>query len=270
MSEEKLSTTRLAEQAGIELKQLFRLLAECGWIVRDGKQWRLTAHGEFEGGSYQKSEKFGEYIVWPKSVLDNPLISNFVEPWLSATRLGELNGISATCINQMLTELGWLEKDQRGWMLTELGTRHGGSQRNGKHGFYVLWPKDIRNNRLFADMAANVNGSVRGPCLDGHAVDNAGEQVIDNWLYLQQLPHAFRHPIPGSDYHCSFFLPQRRVFIDYWGFDFSTGSLSEKMARQDFYKANGLRYIELGDDDLPQINEALRQKLLPFGIQIGN
>lgn len=268
MSKEKLSTTRLAEQANIELKQLFRLLADNGWIVREGKQWRLTAHGEFEGGSYQHSDKFGDYIVWPASLAKHPLLANFVEEWLSATRLGELHGISGSTMNNMLSELGWLEKDQRGWMLTELGGQHGGSQRNGKHGFFVIWPNAVLQNKLLTDMIANVTAKERGLCLDGHEVNNAGEQKIDNWLYLHQLTHAWHHPVPGSDYTCTFYLPQRKVFIDYWGFDFSTGSLSGKLARQDFYKANGLRHIELGDDDLNELDDVLRKKLLPFGVQL--
>ena len=195
-------------------------------------------------------------------------MANHVEEWLSATRLGELYGISGSTMNNLLAELGWLEKDQRGWMLTEAGDKAGGSQRNGKHGFFVIWSKVIRDNKLFGDAVANVNAGVRGPCLDGHEVNNAGEQKIDNWLYLHQLAHAWHRRVPGSDYTCTFYLPQRKVFIDYWGFDLSTGSLSEKLARQDYYKANGLRHIELGDDDLDKLDDVLRKKLLPFGIQI--
>ena len=52
----KISTTRIAELAKIEVRQLFKLLNDQGWIKREGDHWRLTNHGEFEGGSYQKSD----------------------------------------------------------------------------------------------------------------------------------------------------------------------------------------------------------------------
>ncbi|HEY9032681.1 MAG TPA: hypothetical protein VIN71_01985 [Pseudomonadales bacterium] len=266
--DDKLSTTRLAEQAGMEARQLFRQLAENGWIERVGKQWKLTGQGELQGGSYQHSDKYGDYIVWPRNLLDGPGARSEADSWLSATRLAELYGSSAPCVNNLLAELGWQERDQRGWMLTESGGRHGGSQRNGKHGFYVLWPAGIRDNTLFIELINNVTGKVRGTCLDGHQVSNAGEQQIDNWLYLHHLVHACHHPVPGSVYSAGFYLPQRKIFIDYWGFDFSTGSLSDKLARQAFYQANGLRHIEIGDDDLPRLDEVLKQKLLPFGVQL--
>lgn len=269
MSDEKLvSTSRLAEQMKTDAKALFQLLTELGWIVRDENKWKLTAHGELEGGQYQRSEKYGEYIVWPQSLAQHPLLaSNNNEP-VSATRLAEIYNISAFCINALFSELGWLDKDQRGWMLTELGAKHGGSQRNGKHGFFVLWPASIVEHSLFKTALNNLLALERGPCLDGLLVSNAGEQRINNWLYLHQIVRAYRHPVPGAAFNASFYLPARKVYIDYWGFDFSTGSLSEKLAKQDYYKAHGLRFIEIGDDELNKLDEILPKKLLPFGIQL--
>lgn len=268
MNDEILSTTRLAELLKTDGKQLFRLLQEQGWIIRDNNQWKLTAHGELEGGSYQHSEKYGDYIVWPASLAAHPLLQAGGREELSATRLGEYYGISAHCINSVFAELGWLDKDQRGWMLTELGAKNGGIQRNGKHGFFVLWPSAVRQQPLFSAMLDNVTGKQRGACLDGLLVASSGEQRINNWFYLHHIVRAYKHPVPGSAYQCTFYLPVRKVFVDYWGFDFSTGSLSEKLDRQAFYQANGLRHIELNDEDLPRLDEVLPKKLLPFGIQL--
>lgn len=263
-----ISTTRLAEQMKIDAKLLFQLLAELGWIIRDENKWKLTAHGELEGGQYQQSDKYGEYIVWPQSLSQHALLAaNNNEP-LSASRLAELYGVSAHCINSVLSNLGWLEKDQRGWMITDLGSQHGGSQRNGKHGFFVLWPASLRENALFSEVMANITAQKRGPCLDGLVVNNAGEQRINNWLYLHHIVRGYRHPVPGANFTANFYLPTRKVFIDYWGFDLTTGSLSDKLARVDFYKAHGLRYIEISDEDLDKLDEVLPKKLLPFGIQL--
>lgn len=269
MTDDKLlSTSRLADLLKTDARQLFRLLSDNGWIVRENNQWKLTAHGELEGGSYQHSDKYGEYIVWPQTLAQHPLLQAGGREALSATRLGELYGVSAYCINSVLSGLGWQDKDQRGWMLSELGAKQGGEQRNGKHGFFVLWPAAIRDNALLVAMLDNLTGKQRGVCLDGLAVNNSGEQRINNWLYLHQLVRAYHHPVPGSSYTSTFYLPQRKVFVDYWGFDFSTGSLADKLDRQAFYQANGLRHIEIGDDDLDKLDEVLPKKLLPFGIQL--
>lgn len=267
---QEVSTSRLASLLKMEVAALFRLLTEQGWIVRESKQWHLTDHGMLEGGRYQESAQYGRYIVWPNSLIHHPLLQNGGRDYLSATRLGDLYQLSAYSINSLLADLGWLDKEPQGWMLSELGKRQGGMQRNGKHGFFVLWPLDIQQNSLLQDRLDNATGKKRGPCLDGLSVNNAGQQRLNNWLYLHHIVRAWQHPVPGSSFNCTFYLPARKIFIDYWGLDPSTGSLTEKMDRQAFYRANGLRFIDLNDEDVQQLDEVLPQKLLDHGMSLFN
>lgn len=67
-----LSRSALAEKLGVSLKELTQHMIDAGWIVQEGKQWQLTAKGEFEGGIYRDSHKYGRYIVWPASVVNQP------------------------------------------------------------------------------------------------------------------------------------------------------------------------------------------------------
>lgn len=264
----KLSTTRIAELASMDARQLFRLLQEKGWIRREENHWRLTPHGELEGGSYQHSDKYGDFIVWPETILQNPAIAGFEEEWISATRLAECHGLTPRIINCLLSELGWIDRDPHGWMITPRGRLVGGEQRNGKQGFFVMWPGSVSHNQELVSAIANVAGKSGGLSLDGHPVQNAGERKIDNWLYLHNIAHAYRRELPGSDLHCAFYLPARKIYIDYWGFDSSTGSLAEKLSREAFYREHGYHCIELRDEDLGQLDEVLPQKLLQFGLQV--
>lgn len=268
MTDEKLSTSRLAELLHIDSKQLFRLLSDKGWIVRVDNRWRLTAHGEVEGGSYQHSEKYGEYIVWPATLATHHLFAAAEEATLTATRLGELYGVSPQRINSLLSELGWIDRDQRGWMLSERGKKLGGEQRTSDKGFFVVWPGAIRHFEEFVRAMDNLSGQGSGPSLDGHPVLNSAERQIDNWLYLHNIVHAYRRPLPGSDLSCSFYLPQRKVYIDFWGMDLSSGKLSDKLAREEHCQTHGLKVITLHDEDLARLDEVLPQKLLQFGIQL--
>ncbi len=266
--QQEVSTSRLASMLKVEVAVLFRLLCDSGWIVRDANQWQLTDHGIVEGGRYQQSEQFGRYIVWPIRLVEHPLLCNGGRDYLSASKLGELNQLSGYCMNSLFAELGWLDKEQNGWMITDLGKKQGGMQRTGKHGFFVLWPLDIQHNSLLEAVIANTKGKKRGPCLDGLIVDNAAQQRLNNWLYLHQIVRAWQHPVPGSHYMCTFFLPARKIFIDYWGIDPSTGSLMDKMDKQAFYRANGLRFIDVSDDDIEQLDAVLPQKLLSYGLSV--
>ena len=266
--EKKLSTTRIADLAKIESRGLFKLLNKHGWIKREDNHWRLTPHGEFEGGSYQKSEKYGEFIVWPESIIEHHLISGFEEEWVSATKLAEYYKLTPRIINCLFSELGWIEKDQRGWMITERGRLIGGDQRDGKQGFFVMWPGAVKHNEELISSIKNVAGESDDYCLDGHQVLCAGEKKIDNWLYLHHISHAYKRFLPGSELRCSFYLPERKVYIEFWGFDRSTGSLSQKLEKEAFYKEHGYKLLELHDDDLDSLDEIFPQRLLQFGMQI--
>ena len=264
----KLSTTRLAELLHVDSKQLFRLLSDKGWITRIDNHWRLTAHGEVEGGSYQHSEKYGEYIVWPAGLVDHPLLATLDDATLTATRIGDIYSVSAQRINSLFSELGWIDRDQRGWMLTERGKTLGGEQRTSDKGFFVVWPGTIRHHDEFVSAMETLQGKGTGPSLDGHPVQSVAERQIDNWLYLHGLIHAYRRPLPGSDLCCAFYLPQRKVYIDFWGMDLSSGKLGEKLEKEQHCASHGLKVITLHDEDLPRLDDVLPQKLLQFGIQL--
>ena len=266
--EGKLSSSRLAELLNIDSKQLFRLLSEKGWIVRIDNHWRLTAHGEFEGGTYQHSDKYGDYIVWPADIVNHPLLVTAEEAFLTATRIGEIYNIPPQRINSLFSELGWIDRDQRGWMLTERGKRLGGEQRSSDKGFFVVWPGALRHHEEFIGAIENVLGNGVGPSLDGHPVSNAAERQIDNWLYLHGLVHAYQRPLPGSELSCSFYLPQRKVYIDFWGMDLSSGKLSEKLEKESHCESHGLKVITLHDEDIARLDDILPQKLLQYGIQL--
>ena len=55
-----MSTTALAKHFDIPSQSLFNFLTEKSWIEKIDKNWRLTGKGEFEGGEYIQSQKFGE------------------------------------------------------------------------------------------------------------------------------------------------------------------------------------------------------------------
>ena len=71
----KLSTTALAQKLNIPVQQLFATLQDYGWILRSGKTWTLTPKGEYEGGSYRTSKRYGRYILWPAQLDHHPLLA---------------------------------------------------------------------------------------------------------------------------------------------------------------------------------------------------
>lgn len=195
MSEKHISTTALARTLRKESKELFILLALGGWIVKVDNHWQLTEKGRFEGGIYINHPKYGEYIAWPESVQDHPLLKLLPEAPLSATHIGGKVDLPARLINLLLAERGWIKKHIRGWLLTSRGKAVGGEQHTSEQSGipYVTWPESLMDNALLLESFAQINGtsfSQSQLSLSGHQTNSRAELIVENWLYLAGLSHA--------------------------------------------------------------------------------
>ena len=265
---QRYSSTRLAKELGVDAKLVFLHLQNAGWIQRDGEHWQLTEVGKSAGGEYQQSDKFGQFITWPESMTQHELFKDLLPDWISATRLGQEFSLSGKLANSLLSELGLIERDQRGWMMTAQAEKLGAEQRNSKQGFFVMWPRTIVDNQVIVDAFETVAAKKEAACLDGRKLNNKADQKIANWLYLNHIAFAYQKSIAFSDMTVSFYLPARKIYLEYWGMENISSSLSDKMQRGEKIKRLGLKYIELDDQNLAELDEFLPQKLLQFGLQL--
>lgn len=267
-----LSTTALARQMGKESKELFVLLANSGWIVKVDGRWQLTEKGKFEGGLYVNHPKFGDYIAWPEAIQGHPLLTLLPEAPLTATNLGHKFKLPARLVNLLLAERGWLSKAPRGWFLTPAGRALGGQQHESEHTGvpFVTWPETLLNEPRFTAVVAQIQGGGdHTPALDGHGVENRGERMIDNWLYVAGVVHARNYqigsePTPGAN----FYLPELGLCIEYWRADASAGELADKLQKQEIYRASGQAYLEIHEHELEQLDELLARALLRRGLAV--
>jgi hypothetical protein len=283
VDQKKISTTQLAKRAGLDSRDVFELLSGARWIKRNEKaeadntsKWLLTAKGEFEGGEYFKSDKFGTYIVWPESVLKHPMLQELKDKPLTATALGKPYGVSGRLVNQVLAELGWIEHHINGWELTPAGQELGGQpQQHEKSGaLYVIWTASLADHpelKLHLKALSSRSDDDNVQCLDGHNWNSNAYRLIDNWLYINQLAHACNRPLPASEEGCftsDFYLPAGRIFIEYWSGHEEPGVLSEKMSKLEYYRSHQLNLVELKAEDMANLDDVLPRKLLPFGIKV--
>lgn len=268
-----LSTSALAKKLGKSSKQMFAELEALGWMVRTEDGWSLTPKGQFEGGEYRESKRFGTYIVWPAAVTEHRALVNADSQLQTATALGKALNLGAVTINRLLCELGWIERYVRGWRLTEAGKRHGGRQsedaRSGTP--YALWPRELPDNKAFAASVEAYRAGVQQDellCLDGHRVRSAGARMIDNWLYSAGILHACNRRLPiDEEASADFYLPGANLFIEYWGEEENAQQLAEKMRKKSLYQRNGLDLIELDAKHLDDLEESLARQLLKRGIE---
>ncbi|CAH1564591.1 glycerol kinase [Vibrio rotiferianus] len=284
---EKISTSALAKMRQIEAKLLFADLKRAGYIVRKDDHWILTEEGTKYGGEYVDHPKFGPFIVWPTN-LHIELATSSGKTY-SATQLGEKLKLNAKRMNQLLSELGWISKSDEGWSLTEAGIRAGGHLRVDKesnHTFVVWHDIVLRNKRLkqsvieFLGQDAESHSTdkslsnfrqkfeAKHRTLDGHYVRSKGELLIDNWLYLAGVVHAYERQLPiAQDVTSDFYLPSGKVYLQFWGSDTGEMSESEQEKIRAVYKQHNFNLIEVEASEVDRLDEVLPKRLRQFGIQ---
>lgn len=276
MSEKHLSTTALARQLHKESKELFILLAQGGWIIKVDNHWQLTEKGKFEGGIYLNHPKYGDYIAWPESVREHPLLQLLPEAPLSATHLSNKLELPARLINLLLAERGWIKKHVRGWLLTPRGKALGGEQHTSEQSGipFVTWPESLLENVHLLSAVPQIKGdsfSQSPVALTGQKCPTRAALMLENWLYLAGINHACHYLLAEEkteQLRADFFIPELPLAIDIWGAETSAAALANKLNKQDFYQKQGYDYLEIHDENISQLDELLARQLLGFGLAI--
>jgi hypothetical protein len=292
--EDKLSTTALARKLGLPAQQLFVTLKDYGWITRTDSSWVLTTKGEFEGGSYQTSKRYGSYIVWPATVETHPLLvaieSN--QRITAAAMCRYYPSLHARQINRALGELGLQHHSILGWELTALGRAWGGLQEESSSSgaFYVTWPNEIIDNPVIQRelgrhcaqiptkgshddaepdlFTSTANGAELNFGIDGHTLQSRLQTGVCNWLYLAQLAHACHRALPTQElFYADFYVPKGNIYIDCWQVEAEPGELSGRFRKRELYAELNLRHLEINASDSDKLDEVLSRGLLAFGIR---
>ncbi|SIS93614.1 hypothetical protein [Neptunomonas antarctica] len=295
---DKISTTALSKLRSMSSKELFMQLENSGWIVRLDNMWELTQSGREQGGEVKHSDKFGMYIVWPAQMkiegVDSVVVAYNQSTLLSASNIAELVALTARQVNMLLSELGWMSRHRKGWTLTPQGEALGGVQKeNYKTGIpYVLWPAGFMHNRAFERSVKAFKGDL-GQALglndvadqntlifrqkhpanfrtaDGHYVRSKAEMLIDNWLYMAGIAHAYERALPiDEDHYSTFYLPVGNAYIEYWGSG-NTAENEERMQEKlNMYEKYNFNFSKLDESDVLSLDSIMPRLLHKHGIEV--
>lgn len=212
---------------------------------------------------------------------------------LSSTRVGRHFGLSSVRVNLILAELGWIEKYVKGWVPTDRGNALGAKVKEMRNGTpFAVWPASILHNpALLESVAAQGGRATPAPpadasadfrakfpatfrTQDGHMVRSRAEVLIDNWLYMQGLVHAYERRLPiEEECYCDFYLPGgqvtggKGVYIEFWGRESDPKYQDRQAAKRAIYAKHNLRLIELGNAEIERLDDVLPRRLLRFGIE---
>jgi len=284
---QKLSTSALAKALSIPLQQLFVTLRDYGWIRKVDDGWLLTGKGEFEGGEYVHSRRYGRYIVWPPSLLEHALLRGLERNrFVTDVQVGRQFHIGARLVRRLLGELGLLRRDFNGWTLTRRGEQLGGIEMHEDGDNSIHWPEALLDDAVVRaqlefgrqlhgegpdsqpDLLRAVN-DFRG--LDGHPFHTRGEWLICNWLYLAGIAHSCGRPLPLADepgQRADFWLPAAQVYIECCGDERDGAALGASLERLEIYRRQQWRFIEVQVEQLADLDEFLTAQLRRLGVAV--
>lgn len=286
-----ISTTALAKQHQLKTREMFTELLNIVLIEKKGESWELTSEGKKQGGKYKESKQYGRYIVWPENlVMDGQAISE-IKGLITATAISKEFGLSAVKINHILSEIGWISKGLKGWVISDQGKKQGGIQdEDRKSGVpYVRWPGRILDSKILRETIAQYQGAkeqenqkglsssevdfrekfeAKHRTTDGHLVRSKAEMLIDNWLYMAEIVHAYERKLPiEENVYSDFYIPVGKVYIEYWGYENDAKYQGRKKKKIDLYRKYEFNLIELTDKDVQNLDDVLPRMLLKYGVR---
>ncbi|MDA0946834.1 MAG: hypothetical protein O2791_07225 [Bacteroidetes bacterium] len=297
-----ISTTKLGEKEGWTSKETFSKLSEWGLIEKVEDEWRPTERGLASGGQMVEHPKYGPTLRWKPSTSLQALERIANDGLLTATKIGEHFKVSGQKVNKILAELGWVEQDVQGWIVTALGKAKGGQNLEATNGkIYAKWNEHVlqdpgmlgwlqpaktsHDEHGDAEHEPNVDGGLasareqlnkRYPpkiiAQDGHRVRSLGEKTIDDWLYMNKIVHAYERPFVTAhgDLVPDFYIPagvspgSHAVYIEYWGMEGNAEYDARKKEKLAIYEANNMagQLIELNPKHQSDLESELAKQLL--------
>jgi hypothetical protein len=92
--------------------------------------------------------------------------------------------------------------------------------------------------------------------------------LIDNWLYMSEMVHAYERRLPiEEEVYSDFYIPTGKVYIEYWGYDEDSKYITRKAEKLAIYKKENFHLIELTEKEVQNLDDYLPRFLLTFGVR---
>jgi hypothetical protein len=238
-------------------------------------------------------ESAASYVVTPQPTTSHDVNNTF----LNSTSLGEWFNLDAKQINRVLFDLGWVEREDKGWKPSALGEKLKAQKKlfSKNRVPFVVWHQDICKSRILQNAVSELLSiEVEPPSItktlpmpeeaadkaegfrekfpptirasDGHMVRSRAEAMIDAWLYENRIVHAYERLVRVEQkMYCDFYLPESDLYIEFWGLEGNPKYKARKEKKLEIYRQNELRLVEIKDEHINNLDDYLMSQLVKFG-----
>ena len=200
---------------------------------------------------------------------------------ISTSALAKKLSITKVKLDKLLLSLNYIVKDEDGCKLTDLGIENSGEIKEHKmYGKYIIWNEDMKIPEIREDnVKKKVDNSIKSNfrekfiakhrTADGHMVRSKAEMLIDNWLYMSEIVHAYEKKLPiEEELYCDFYIPKGKIYIEFWGLENEPKYAKRKADKIAIYKKYNFNLIELTDKEVFNLDDVFPRMLLKFGLKL--
>lgn len=103
-------------------------------------------------------------------------------------------------------------------------------------------------------------------CSDGHYVRSQGEQLIDNWLYSNDILHVYEPALTinaktNETLIPDFYLKKDDVYIEFWGIEDLPSYAKRKEQKITIYDRENINVIHLNQTDINNLDDVMQREL---------
>lgn len=188
--------------------------------------------------------------------------------YLTTTKLAERIGADSKHLFSQLNELGWIERKDKRWVLTETGKAKGGQTRSTlETGEFVVWPEDIKIDGFSANSKEDDAIEVL-PQYHDSSDESEGEAYIAAYFDAIEMEYRRQHVIEYLDdkyasyRKADFYLPKYEVMVEFAGrWNRSEEERIRYKRKEDVYRLNNIPCIWLYPDNLGVLHYIFHKRL---------
>lgn len=187
--------------------------------------------------------------------------------YLTTTKLAERIGADSKQLFSQLNELGWIERKDKRWVLTETGKAKGGQTRSTPEtGEFVVWPEGIKIEG-FPPLTKDDADEVLPPYYDSND-ESEGEEYIAEYFDAIEMEYRRQHVIENLDdkyasyRKADFYLPKYNVMVEFaGGWNRSEEERLRYRHKKSIYNENGIPCIWIYPDNLGVLHYIFHKRL---------
>ncbi|MGI9337847.1 MAG: ankyrin repeat domain-containing protein, partial [Gammaproteobacteria bacterium] len=97
---------------------------------------------------------------------------------------------------------------------------------------------------------------------DGRFVRSRAEVMIANYLFHARITYIYERKLPVKEIvYCDFYLPDKKIYIEYWGLENDPEYLKRKRKKLAVYKKYAFNLIQLHDNEVQNLDYHLSRLL---------